>query len=56
MQRAVHLAERHAALRATAGLLGGTGFAVLGIDLAEIGTPLVGCPFFRQRLLDIDEA
>ncbi len=51
----MHLAERHAALRAAAGLLLGLALRELAIDLAEIVAPLVRRALLRHLLVERDE-
>ena len=55
VQRAMHLAERHAALRAAAGLLGRLLAGELAIDLVEVVGAFRSVPAFGQLLLKADE-
>src|SRR6185369_13759414 len=55
VERAMDLAERHAALRAAARLGGGGGRTEPVIDLLEVGTPEAGLPLIRHGLGEIDK-
>jgi hypothetical protein len=54
-ERAMHLAEGHAALAAPAGLLGGGGRFELAVDLAEVFAPFADAALLRLRLREADE-
>ena len=55
LQRAMDLAERHAALRAAAGLGGGVSLVETGINLGKIPAPARSGPLFRHFPADRDE-
>src|SRR3546814_3285222 len=55
VQRAVHLTERHAALRAAAGLLGSRLGIELVVNLAEVLATQLGAALVRHRALELDE-
>ena len=54
-ERAVHRAERYAALAAAAGLFGGLLGGEIAVDLIEIHPAFVGLPLFRRGLRNAHE-
>ena len=52
LERAVRLAERHAALRAAGGLLIGLGRNEVGVDFVEVGAAFARLTLFGRLLVD----